>query len=37
MNYIQVNGKSYVINMFNFSFQQNLTTVKAILNSVVIE
>lgn len=37
IGYIQVNGKSYVINMFAFYYQQNLATVKAIFNSVAIE
>jgi hypothetical protein len=36
IGYIQVNGKSYVINMFAFSYQQKLVTVKTIFNSISI-
>ena len=37
IGYIQVDGKSYVINMFAFSYQQKLTTVISIFNSITIE
>lgn len=37
IGYIQINGRSYVIHMFAFSYQQNLATVKTIFNSITIE
>lgn len=37
IGHIQVDGKSYVVNMFAFSYSQNLATIKTIFNSTSID